>query len=145
MFDLHALVNANFDHTNITGATIENLTADPEIEIRSDYMTAPVARNSNGNIVFTREDEADALELGENRMVIYFIDGFIYYESLVKTDDATIKAIKDEMRSVLNVNNVSPSRAWGFYMKPSTYNNVPHIGRIDFTIRAIQTDVGAET
>ena len=143
LFDLHALVNANFVHTNVQGATIENLSADPEIEIRTDFMTTPVARNSNGNIVFTKETEVQSNERGEFRDEVFMIDLYIYYESLVKVDDATINAIKSELRRVLNVNNFSSARSWEWLVKSSDYNGVPHIGRIDMTIQSTKADVSA--
>ncbi len=143
LFDLHAYVNTNFDHTNVAGATIEDLSADPEIEIRTDFMTNPVARNNNGNIVFTKETEIAPNERGEFRDEVFMIDTYIYYESLVKVDDATINAIKSEIRRILNVNNFSSARSWEWLVRASDYNGVPHIGRIDMTIQSSKADVSA--
>ena len=67
----HATVNAAIT----AGGGTEQLTADPTIELRNVFMEAPPARNANGNVILTGEEEGASIELGEDRHVPYFITG----------------------------------------------------------------------
>lgn len=138
----HATVN-----TAITaGGGTEQLTADPSIELRNVFMETPPARNANGNVILTGEQEGTSIELGEDRHVPYFITGYIYYESQTDKDSLVIMSIKHELRSLMNVANQSTSRNYRRqFVTPTTYNNIPQAGRIDFTVNATKLDESAIT
>jgi len=142
MFDLMTDTSSDFVHTNVAGATIENLTADPSIEVElregSDYTN-----NTNGRILFTNEDRGTSLERGEVRHKVYLITGRIEYQSITKKDDATIWSIQAEMERGYNVNNLSASRTYRRTFESAEYNNDAIYGVIDFILKVIEFDVSA--
>ncbi|KKK70040.1 hypothetical protein LCGC14_2928000, partial [marine sediment metagenome] len=112
LFDAVTDMVANFVHTNVSGATIENLAEDPTIVDLDALNELTGDSDVNGYIVYVNESEGAAIELGEDRHEVYFLDGFILYDSLVKNTSATIMAIKAEMRRVMNVNNNTQPRTY---------------------------------
>ncbi len=138
----HATVN-----TAITaGGGSEQLDQDPTIAIRNVFMEAPGAYTDDGLIILTEEVEGSSIELGEQRHLVFQISGYIYYESQTDKDSLVIQSIKDELRSLMNVNNNSTSRTYKhLFIPPTTYNNIPQAGRIDFTVETTETDVSAIT
>ncbi|KKK88593.1 hypothetical protein LCGC14_2741560, partial [marine sediment metagenome] len=112
LFDAVTDMVAGFVHTNVAGATIENLAANPTIVDLDAFNELTGDADVNGYIVYVDESEGQAKELGEFRHEVYFLDGFIMYDSLVKNTSATIMAIKAEMRREMNVNNNSSSRTY---------------------------------
>ena len=145
LFDAVTDMVAGFVHTNVAGATIENLAADPTIVDRDDFKDLTGDADVNGYIVYTDLSPGRDIELGENRHEVYFLDGFILYDSLVKFTSATIMAIKAEMRRVMNVNNNSPSRTYQrlFQPKANEYDGNHSLGVLFFSIRVVKTDVSA--
>ena len=142
MFDLMTDTASDFDHTNVAGATIENLAGDPTIEIEL-REGANYTNNINGRIVFEREPRGTSLERGESRHKVYFIEGRIEYQSLTKKDDATIWSIQAEQERGYNVNNNSTSRTYRRTFESAIYNNDAIYGVIEFIIKVIETDVSA--
>ena len=144
LFDAVTDMVANFVHTNVNGATIENLAADPTIVDLDAFDELTGDASVNGYIVYVDWSEGAAVELGEDRHEVYFLNGFIMYDSLVKNTSATITAIKAEMRRVMNVNNLSTSRVYQrLFQSGSKYNGNHGLGKLDFVIRVIRTDVSA--
>ncbi len=144
LFDAVTDMVANFIHTNVAGETIENLAADPTIVDLNAFKELTGDADVNGYIVYVDWSEGTAIELGEFRHEVYFLSGWILYDSLVKNTSATIQAIKAEMRRVMNVNNLSTSRAYQRLFQSGSKSDGNHgLGKIDFVIRAIRTDVSA--
>lgn len=145
LFDAVTDMKAGFVHTNVAGATIENLAADPTIIDRDAFKELTGDGDVNGYIVYTDISQGADIELGEFRHEVYFLDGFILYDSLVKNTSATIMAIKAEMRRVMNANNNSTSRSYQRRFQPiaNEYNNNHGLGVLNFFIRVVKTDVSA--
>ncbi|KKL87410.1 hypothetical protein LCGC14_1935030, partial [marine sediment metagenome] len=142
LFDAVTDMVANFVHTNIAGATIENLAADPTIIDFDALEELTGDADVNGYIVYKDWSEGTAIELGEDRHEVYFLTGFIMYDSAILNTSATITAIKAEMRRVMNVNNNSVSRTYQRLFQPgSRYNGNHGLGKLDFVIRVVRTDV----
>ena len=147
LFDAVTDMVAGFVHTNVAGATIENLAANPTIVDLDAFNELTGDADPNGYIVYVDESEGQAIELGEFRHEVYFLDGFIMYDSLDKNTSATIMAIKAEMRRVMNVNNNSSSRTYERLFMPvsNAYNGNHGLGKLDFVVQATKTDVSAIT
>lgn len=144
LFDAVTDMVANFVHTNVAGATIENLAADPTIIDLDAFKELTGDASVNGYIVYIKQTPGQDIELGESRHEVYFLDGFILYESAVKNTSATIMAIKAEMRRVMNVNNNSVSRTYKRLFKTGGgYNSNHGLGKLDFLIEVVKTDVSA--
>lgn len=147
LFDAVTDMVANFDHTNVAGGTIENLVADPTIVDLNAFKNLDGDADVNGYIVYLTESEGQAIELGEFRHEVYFLDGYILYDSLVKDTSATIMAIKAEMRSVMNLNNNASPRVYERLFMPvsNAYNGNHGLGKLDFVVKATKTDISAIT
>ena len=144
LFDALTAMKAGFVHTNVAGDTIENLAADPTIVDMDALKELTGDSDVNGYIVYVKQTPGQDIDLGEARHEVYFLDGFILYDSLVKNTSATIMAIKAEMRRVMNVNNNSVSRTYKRLFKTGGgYNGNHGLGKLDFIIEVVRTDVSA--
>ncbi len=142
MLDFITLLKT-FDHTNVTGATIENLTADPTILSRYDYVKSTDAQNANGYIVVDSADEGNSDEFGPSRNENTFFRGAILYNSLVKLTSATIYAIKAEMKSLLNVNNAAINDYYYRFVSGGKFNSNPELGVLTYVVEGSKIGVSA--
>lgn len=146
IFDLQQYWNTNFVfgtlNALITVGT-EALTEKPPIILESSKIINPPTLTDNCLISLTTEQEGLSIELGDFRHEVYFIDGYIYYESRDDLTDEMIMALRGYLRTLLNTNNNSPSRSYSWTYEGTEYNESPIAGKIDFTVRATKTDVSA--
>ena len=132
-----------FVHTNVTGATIENLEADPTILSRYDYVKSTDTQNANGYIIVDTAEEGNPDEFGPSRHENYFFRGSILYNSLVKLTSATIYAIKAEMRSLFNVNNAAINDYYYRFISGTNFNGNPELGVLTFVVEGSKIGVSA--
>ncbi|MCK5616036.1 hypothetical protein KAR91_79975 [Candidatus Pacearchaeota archaeon] len=142
MLDFITLLKT-FDHTNVAGATIENLTADPTILSEYDYVKATDTQNANGYIVVQTAEEGSPDEFGPTRHENYFFKGFILYNSLTKLTSATIYSIKAEIRSLMNVNNIGINDYYYRFVSGTNFNGNPEQGVLEFAVEGSKIGVSA--
>ena len=149
LHDLKTYVAANIVFATINGLVAGNeaLIANPSVRKESDAH--PASYIKNGEIIFATEDEGASIELGEARHEVFFISGWIAYDSIIGknsatvSDDEMISAIKSHFRTLLNTNNNTVSRTWKWILESANYNEIPIAGKIDFVVKATITDVSA--
>ena len=142
MLDFITLLKT-FVHTNVAGATIENLSADPTILSRYDYVKSTDTQNPNGYIIVDTAEEGSPDEFGPSRNENYFFRGSILYNSLVKLTSATIYAIKAEMRSLLNVNNSVINDYYYKFIAGTKFNGNPEQGVLTYVVEGSKIGVSA--
>ena len=145
LFDIKEIANTNFTFGNVAGATIENLTAKPTIEVERTFLRAPPVNNVNGRIIFTQALSARNIERGPSRDKLWFVDGYIQYDNVSKFDDATINAIFAELESVYNVYNAAINTYLVLDSAAPGYNEDPVNAMYDFTLEVTELGVSANT
>ena len=138
----HATVNAAIT----AGGGSEQLTDDPPIAIRNTFMETPPPFSVDGYILLTKEIPGTNINFGPSRHEVTFVDGHIYYESKTDKDSLVIQSIKEQLLSLMNVNNFGLNvYTYEFVTNPIGYNNIPQAGRIDFTVETWKIGVSAKT
>jgi hypothetical protein len=141
LFQTFAHTTVNTAVTN--GGGTEQLSADPTIEMYRTYVDQGAVLDTNGYVVLVDEQEGEPRENGPSRDEIYVISGFIYYESRTDKSSLMIQSIREQLRSLMNVNNASVN-TWVFmFIGGGSYNNYPLAGKIDFNVLATRYGVNA--
>lgn len=138
MTDLHTLF-LTFDHTNVTG-----FSADPAVLLPfSDDINK---FSVTGQVVFVKEfqiphDFITTVIRNEN----YLIDGYIFYELATAANDLTIHEIKDELNSLMNVNNDLGNNTYNFEFLNYEYDGNIAVGHMPWQVEAKKKLVSAVT
>jgi len=131
-------------NTAITaGGGTEQLTADPTTVLMDDFVDIGAVDDPNGYIVLEDEIDAEPIEEGPTRHLRWVISGFILYESRTDKDSLVIQSIKDQLRSLMNVNNATINTYTFRFISAPGYNTIPEAGRIDYNVEAIKHGVPA--
>ncbi len=143
LFDLQQKIFNTYTFGNITGGTVENHTAKPDIIIERTVLRTSIPNNSNGRIVFVKAEPANNIELGISRHKVWFVDGYIQHQNVTIFDDATLLAMKAEMERVMNVYNTTIATYTYIFVSSLGYNQDPSLAMYSFTIEVTQYGVTA--
>lgn len=120
----------------------EALTEKPPIILEDDKMVNPPTMTDNCLISIVGSNQAQSIITdAEHEDQVYFINGYITYESRTDKTDEMLHALKAYLLSLNNANNISPSRTWKWYYDDTLPNSNLLSGRLDFIVRAIRLDV----
>ncbi len=154
---MSTVIRAEFElqqnwNTNFVFATLNNLlnapkneqlTEKPPIILEDNLIHNPPTQTDNCLIVITGSQEGNSIELGEDRHVVWFIDGYISYESRIDKTDEMLYALKAYLTTLMNTNNINTSRNWRWGFDTTLPNSLLMAGKLAYVVKATRTDVSA--